>query len=65
LQAEDRSREFGTFRLEKTTPGPALYVFLSPYTDQVPAVQALYPGGRRTEEWASDGRLLFVAYEVS
>lgn len=64
LAAEDRSREFGNFSLEKSRPGPVTYVLLPPYADLADQVERKYPGGVRAEGRADDGRLLYVAYET-
>lgn len=63
LQMTDRSREFGSFSIEKDSVRPTLYVFLPPYLETVDQVSAMYPDGERTEG-QKDDRLLFVAYRV-
>ena len=40
-------------------------MFLPPYTDFAPQVEASYPGGARIEGRAKDGRLLYIAYRVT
>ena len=42
----DRSREFGTFALEKLDPGPVTYLLEGPYMQEIDTIMAMYPGGR-------------------
>lgn len=67
VPGEDRSKEFGKAnagKLEADRTKDVLYVFTGGYASLLPEVQKLYPEGEAHNGLASDGRLLFVAYEV-
>ena len=59
---EDRSMEHGEFSLEADQTKDVVFVFLSPYFDLLPQVEAQHPGGIAYEENGSDGGTLFRAY---
>ena len=59
---EDRSREHGQFTLEPDRSKDVVYLFLEPYFDLLPQVQALYPGGIAHQENRSNGQPLFSVY---
>ena len=65
LRGEDRSKEFGRVQgfenIDRSRN--SLILLLPPYTDQIDAVKALYPGGREHLEKYSD-ETLFIAYHV-
>ena len=41
----DRSREFGTFDLEKLDTGPVTYLLEGQYMDEIDRIMEMYPGG--------------------
>ena len=59
---EDRSREHGQFTLQADRTKDVVFLFLAPYFDLLPQVQALHPGGMAHEQNGSNGQLLFRAY---
>ncbi len=59
---EDRSREHGEFSLETDRNKDVVFVFLSPYLDLLPQVEALHPGGIPHEGDDFDGQPVFRAY---
>ena len=58
----DRSREFGTFDLEKLDTGPVTYLLEGQYMDEIDWIMKTYPGG----ELIVDDRPqpLFVVYHL-
>ncbi len=60
----DRSREFGSFSLEKRDGGPVTYLFFPPYEGALDEVRQMFPGG--TEIWGHDSRgaLQYGLYRV-
>ena len=42
----DRSREFGTFALEKLDPGPVTYLLEGSYMQEIDTIMDMYPGGQ-------------------
>ena len=60
----DRSKEFGTFTLEKTDDGPVTYVLLSPYAAEIDALRDILPGGKAVEEYNPDGGRRFSVYHL-
>ena len=61
LQGEDRSKEFGTFGLQRETSSAVAFVLLPPYTEYASELMRRYPGGTLTQ-LERDGILLFRAY---
>jgi len=62
MAGEDRSKEHGQFSLEADRNTDVVFVFLEPYFDLLPQVQALYPGGVAHQREGSYGKPLFYAY---
>ena len=60
----DRSREFGTFSLEKLDEGPVTYILLPPYDQEIETLRELLPGGETVEEYRPDGSRLFSVYNL-
>ncbi|HWQ28699.1 MAG TPA: hypothetical protein VNN12_06720, partial [Dehalococcoidia bacterium] len=61
LEGEDRSKEFGTFGLQRERSSAVAFVLLPPYTEYASQLVRLYPGGTLTQV-EQDGVLLFRAY---
>ena len=59
----DRSREFGTFDLEKLDPGPVTYLLEGQYMGEIDRIMEMYPGG----ELIVDDRTqpLYVVYHLA
>ena len=59
----DRSREFGTFDLEKLDPGPVTYLLEGQYMGEIDRIMEMYPGG----ELIVDDRTqpLYVVYHLT
>ena len=59
----DRSREFGTFDLEKLDPGPVTYLLEGQYMDEIDRIMEMYPGG----ELIVDDRTqpLYIVYHLA
>ena len=60
----DRSREFGSFSLERLEQGPVTYILLPPYDQEIEALQELHPGGETTEVYRSDGSRIYGVYHL-
>jgi len=56
----NRSREFGTFGLERLDAGPVTYVLLWPYMEEIDRIQELHPGG----ETIIDAESRFIVYHL-
>ena len=57
----DRSREFGTFGLERLNAGPVTYVLIgSVYMGEIDRIKELHPGG----ETIIDAELRFIVYHL-
>ena len=60
----DRSREFGTFSLERLDSGPVTYVLLPPYAQELGKIEEMYPDGTAAQEYDEQGRLRFAVYHL-
>ncbi len=66
VPGEDRSEQFGQGNtgLEADRSKDVLYIFIGPYVEKLPEVEAMYPAGQAYNGLADDSRLLFVAYRL-
>ena len=60
----DRSREFGEYSLDRLDEGPATYVLLPPYAEEIDALREKYPGGEAVEEYGKDGVMRYGIYRL-
>ena len=60
----DRSKEFGSFSLERLDPGPVTYVFLPPYDRELDSVMGLHPDGTALSEKDAKGGTRFAVYHL-
>ncbi len=61
-QGMDRSREFGTFDLEKVHEGPVTYLLVGAYAEEINRLKDLYPGGETIIDDAPRPR--FIVYHL-
>ena len=60
----DRSREFGSFSLDRLDLGPVTYVFLPPYDLELDEVREMYPGGEEIRDTNKEGATRFAVYHL-
>ncbi len=61
-QGMDRSREFGTFELEKIHEGPVTYLLVGHYAAEIDRLREMYPGGEVIVDDAPQPR--FIVYHL-
>ena len=64
LPGIDRSREFGSFSLERLDPGPVTYLLLPPYHQELERLTKMYPQGTATLEYDNRGAVRFAVYHL-
>lgn len=62
-QGIDRSREFGSFELDKIHEGPVTYLLVGAYAEELDRLKELYPGGETIIDDAPQPR--FIVYHLS
>ena len=60
----DRSKEFGTFSLNRLDSGPVTYVLLPPYERELEQLMRTYPGGTVAREYDDNGAVRFAVYSL-
>ena len=60
----DRSKEFGSFSLDRLDPGPATYILLPPYDQEIERLREMYPHGTATLEYDKRGAIRFAVYHL-
>lgn len=60
----DRSKEFGSFSLNRLDPGPVTYVLLPPYDLELDKVRAMYPDGVEIKDTNKQGATRFAVYHL-
>ena len=60
----DRSREFGSFSLDRLDSEPVTYVFLPPYDLELDNVREMYPGGEEIKDTNKEGATRFAIYHL-
>ena len=59
----DRSREFGTFDLEKIDPGPVTYLLEGAYMEEIDTIMEMYPGGELIVD--DRNQPLYIVYHLA
>ena len=60
----DRSREHGTFDLDRLDRGPVTYVMIGGYAEEIDRLREMYPGGEAVEDRDDEGVVRFVVYHL-
>ena len=60
----DRSREHGTFDLDRLARGPVTYVLIGDYEGEIDRLMEIYPGGEVVQDHDDGGGVRFAVYHL-